>query len=78
MATPAGMPLDEYQPPNWNPLLPPHTIRVIDLACGAGDDPLSCTLLNIALEQVAGIYIALSYAWGGQDLTETIVCNGFA
>ena len=76
MATLPNSNRDGYKPPNWNSLTTPCTFRIIILAGRAAGDGLTCTLRNVTFEQVEGHFLALSYAWGGEDLTDTIFCNG--
>ncbi|KAI9148395.1 Hps1-dma1 cluster oxidoreductase toxD [Paramyrothecium foliicola] len=51
------------------------TIRLIDLHPGKDQSSLSCELRNASLLSLP-TYDALSYCWGGQTLSKTIVCNG--
>lgn len=72
MSTPAP---DDHTPINWPPLGTPDSFRLINLAPGQGNDPLSCPLSEVTFDGVEGRYLALSYAWGSPALTHAITCN---
>jgi hypothetical protein len=63
-------------PHSWKPLNELDQTRILTLAAGQGSDPLSCNLHEISLDHVQEDYIAISYAWGGTDLEQTITCDG--
>ena len=66
---------DDYKPVDWPPLQTGE-LRLIQLLPGVGTETLSCQLLTYRYEESEGRYIALSYAWGSNELCKTIVCNG--
>ena len=68
-------PPDDYTPINWAPLSIPDSFRVIMLAPGQGNDPLSCSLRAVTFDDVEGRPLGLSYAWGSPALTHVITCN---
>jgi hypothetical protein len=61
---------------SWRPLADLDQARILTLAPGQSTDPLSCTLHEISLNDVQDAYIAISYAWGGVDLDQTVTCDG--
>ncbi|KAJ9602336.1 hypothetical protein H2200_013191 [Cladophialophora chaetospira] len=68
--------LDSFETLNWKPLESHEEFRLIELAgCSTGEQ-LTATLENVTFEAASNEYLALSYTWGGQPLTETIICNG--
>jgi hypothetical protein len=59
----------------WRPLIELDDARIITLAPGQDNDPLSCTLHEINLDSLKDEYIALSYAWNGAELDHAITCS---
>jgi hypothetical protein len=59
-----------------------HSIRLIALQPGNGDDPLECTLSTLDLNTVgpkeAGPYETISYVWGDAKKRGEILCNGIS
>ncbi|KAK4099235.1 HET-domain-containing protein, partial [Parathielavia hyrcaniae] len=49
-------------------------IRVLDLAPGAGDDPIRCSLSQQPLKGPES-YEAVSYVWGDANRPHNIICN---
>jgi hypothetical protein len=65
----------EGQEPNFcYDQLVPGWIRVIDLAPGAGDEPIICSLSQQPLRG-PGPYEAVSYVWGDPQPRHSITCN---
>lgn len=69
--------LNSFKPVNWDPLKPHEEFRLITLAGRSTGEQLTATLKNVSFETASNKYLAISYAWGGQSLTETITCNGY-
>ena len=68
------------QPCQLKPLQPHEDFRFITLAARKDGEGLSCVLKNVNFDkfrEAGGRYLAISYAWGGQELTETIICSGY-
>jgi hypothetical protein len=67
-------PVLEYQP------IGEHSVRLINLKPGSGDDPIECTLSIFDLDKVelkgAGPYETLSYVWGDSQKRGEILCDG--
>jgi Heterokaryon incompatibility protein (HET) len=57
-----------------DPIPPQGYIRVLELNHGEG--PITCQIYPILLEQVAGLYDALSYCWGDPKDATAILING--
>lgn len=54
-----------------------RTIRIIELASGAGNAPLRCALKLVDLDDAARPpYDAISYCWDGQAATAAMECDG--
>jgi hypothetical protein len=57
-----------------------HSIRLIALKPGSGDDPIECTLSTLDLNTIglkeAGPYETISYVWGDPQKREEILCDG--
>ncbi|CAA9956441.1 HET-domain-containing protein [Pyrenophora teres f. maculata] len=51
-------------------------IQVLDLAPGAWDDTIDCTLRTVDLDDKNLHYEAVSYVWGDATDQETILCGG--
>ncbi|KAI4638477.1 hypothetical protein J4E93_010031 [Alternaria ventricosa] len=60
----------------YDPLPRGRTIRVIDLAPGTWDEPVTCSLRTVHLDDDDLRYEAISYAWGDLNDRKTVVCNG--
>lgn len=58
----------------------PHdrSIRVLDLAPGAWDEPVNCSLRTVHLDDDNPRYEAISYAWGDYNDRKPVICNGYA
>lgn len=62
----------EYEPMSDNS---GHTIRLLSILPGSGDEPLRCRLFNFSLQD-KGHFEAISYAWGSLPATEKIELDG--
>jgi hypothetical protein len=65
----------ELEQPLYFPLLKGKVIRLVELARGSWNEPVSIRLF-IAELQHAPEYDALSYVWGNPPGTSSIQCNG--
>src|SRR5690242_6972957 len=61
-------------PFKYRPLQTPASIRLLQLKPGREDEPISCWLFEVRLDDWPS-YQALSYTWGDPDDKSTIVCN---
>jgi hypothetical protein len=61
------------KPPIWSQ--PSHITRVLCLRPGTGDDPLACDLELVNLNEAFPPYEALSYVWGSEEASHTLVCG---
>lgn len=52
-----------------------HEIRLIYLDPGRGNTPLVCQLRRVSLTADLAPYDAISYCWGGQEPSRTIMCD---
>jgi hypothetical protein len=61
-------------------LIDDHSIRLIALQPGSGDDPIECTLSTLDLNTVgpkeAGPYETISYVWGDPEKRGKMLCDG--
>lgn len=62
----------------YRPLSPSDAseIRIVKLYPGKFEDGIRCELMHVSLTSEDAAYIALSYAWGPPDVTESIVLDG--
>jgi len=60
----------------YDPLYRDRTIRVVDLAPGTWDEPVTCSLRTVHVDDDDTRYEAISYAWGDLNDRKTVVCNG--
>lgn len=63
-------------PLQYDDLPQDRSIRVIDLAPGAWDAPVRCSLRTVRLDDNNLCYEAISYAWGDPTDRRALVCNG--
>ena len=55
-----------------------RSIRVLDLAPGAWDESISCSLRTVHLNDENLHYEAVSYVWGDATDRRTILCDGLS
>lgn len=71
--------MDSFGGQNYphRPLSPSDTseIRIVKLYPGKFEDGIRCELMHVSLASEDAAYIALSYAWGPPDVTESIVLD---
>ena len=60
----------------YGPILPIGSIRVLGLLPGKRDDAIECVLHTRTLDEVEGIYDALSYCWASELQLMSICCGG--
>lgn len=65
--------LDLYQ---YEDLPTGDHIRIIALAPGQGDEPISCSLKTLKHDDIAGQYECVSYVWGDPAIVVDIICDG--
>jgi hypothetical protein len=63
--------ISQLLPYEYRPLQTPRTIRVLELAPGSDDDPLTCVLTHVNLDD-APKYIGLSYTWEDSQKRQNI------
>ncbi|KAI1428982.1 heterokaryon incompatibility protein-domain-containing protein [Xylaria sp. FL1777] len=64
-------------PYEYNTLLNDHSIRILTLCAGSGDDPLCGRLVDLEVEYLATeFYEPLSYVWGDPTRTHSFACDG--
>jgi hypothetical protein len=65
-------------PESWSykPLLNYYSIRLLHVAPGRWDDPITCTLDQIDLALEPRPYETISYAWGNTNNRKDITCDG--
>jgi hypothetical protein len=70
-ASKSGVVLEQYQ---YQPLNEPNNIRLLELENGSGPT-IACRLLHVNLNNLPK-YDALSYTWGDNHLSNSILCEG--
>jgi hypothetical protein len=69
-------PLDARTTLQYDPITQDRHIRVLDLAPGSWDEPVTCSLSAVHLDDDDLRYEAISYAWGDPADRKTVICNG--
>ncbi|KAB2111085.1 hypothetical protein AG0111_0g1520 [Alternaria gaisen] len=69
---------DAQQPLLYDRIPHDRSIRVLDLAPGAWDESVSCSLRTVHLDDDDPRYEAISYAWGDYNDRKPVICNGHA
>jgi hypothetical protein len=68
--------LDARTTLQYDPITQDRHIRVLDLAPGSWDEPVTCSLRTVHLDDDDLRYEAISYAWGDPADRKTVICNG--
>jgi hypothetical protein len=68
--------LDARTTLQYDPITQDRHIRVLDLAPGSWDEPVTCSLRAVHLDDDDLRYEAISYAWGDSADRKTVICNG--
>jgi len=74
----AGSPSTTFDTLQYDRITQDCHIRVLDLAPGSWDEPVTCSLRTVDLHDDELHYEAISYAWGDPIDRKTVVCNGCA
>jgi hypothetical protein len=51
-------------------------IRILRLEPGLATDPIHCVLRPVRCRDAEGTYVAVSYAWGTEQVVQSIIIDG--